>query len=675
MSIRKFDFLQKFSTHVKIRQNNQIALQSAQIVIQYLIEYCVKFAFEAERLMIMDKLIDNINGRESLMKLNTEQMYKLAEEIREYIIDCTASNGGHLASSLGAVELTIALHRVLRLPNDKIVWDVGHQSYAHKILTGRKDGMKDLRKLGGECGFCDPQASEYDSYTSGHTSTSLSLALGAACARDMSGEKYNVAAVIGDGALTGGMAMEAINNIGQEQKKMLIVLNDNEMSISENVGAMSNYLTRARTSAGYVKSKKGIDSALEKIPRYGKNIADFVRKTKEHVKYLVSPGIIFEEFGVTYLGPIDGHDIRGMEEVFRRAIKLDEPVIVHVVTKKGKGYAPAEKEPQKYHGVAPFNKMVGVKENAAETYSSVFGDEIARIARENMRVAVITPAMTLGSGLVDFAKEFPDRFFDVGIAEGHAVTFAAGLAGCGMVPVVSLYSTFAQRAYDSLIHDVALSGQHVVFAIDRAGLVPGDGKTHQGTFDISFFSSMPNVKILSPCSFDELRKMLRYAVEECDGPVVVRYPRGANQFITNAGDFEISRADVIKRGNAVTLLAEGVTLPSVVKCSEILESKGIECDVINARTIQPVDIETIEESVKKTGRLVCVEQTMRRGGMGENVIGLLAQRGVKTEYISVALNEYVTHGECAEIEEKYSFDKGSIADRIEKEWFDGKEKA
>lgn len=623
----------------------------------------------------MGNLIDKINGRESLMKLNTEQMYTLAKEMREYIIDCTAENGGHLASSLGAVELTIALHRVLRLPTDKLVWDVGHQSYAHKILTGRKDALMTLRKMGGECGFCDPKENASDSYVSGHTSTSLSLALGAACARDTLGEKFNVAAVIGDGALSGGLANEALNNIGQEQRKMLIILNDNEMSISENVGAMSNYLTRARTSAGYVKSKRGIDSALEKIPRYGKGIADFVRNAKEHVKYLVSPGVIFEELGITYLGPIDGHDIRGMEEVFRRALKLDEPVLVHVVTKKGKGYEFAEKEPQKYHGVAPFDKSEGVMESGAETYSSVFGDEISAIARDNNKVCVITPAMTLGSGLAAFAKEFPKRFYDVGIAEGHAVTFAAGLAGCGMVPVVSLYSTFAQRAYDSIVHDVALSNLHVVFAIDRAGLVPGDGKTHQGTLDVSFFSSIPNIKILSPCSFDELRKMLRYAIYECDGPVVVRYPRGANQFVLNSADFTLSCAAVVKEGDAVTLLSEGVSLPAVVKCSEILKDKGIDCEVINARTIQPVDIETIKQSVLKTGRLVCIEQNMRRGGLGENVIGLLAQMGVKTEYVSVALDEFVTHGEYAEIEKKYSFDSESIAERIEKEWFDGKEKA
>ena len=622
----------------------------------------------------MEKLIDKVTGRESLMKLNTEQMYTLAQEMRECIIDSVAKNGGHLASSLGAVELTIALHRVLRLPSDKIVWDVGHQSYAHKILTGRRAELNSLRKMGGECGFCDPDASEYDSYTSGHTSTSLSLALGAACARDSLGEKYNVAAVIGDGALSGGLAMEALNNIGQEQKKMLIILNDNEMSISENVGAMSNYLTRARTSAGYVKSKRGIDSALEKIPKYGKGIADFVRNAKEHVKYLVSPGILFEELGVTYLGPIDGHDIRGMEELFRRAIKLEEPVLVHVVTKKGKGYAPAEKEPQKYHGVSPFDKEEGVSENAAETYSSVFGDEISAIARENSKVAVITPAMTLGSGLVGFSKEFPKRFYDVGIAEGHAVTFAAGLAGCSMVPVVSLYSTFAQRAYDSIIHDVALSNLHVVFAIDRAGLVPGDGKTHQGTFDISFFSSMPNVKILSPCSFDELRKMLRYAVNECDGPVVVRYPRGANQYVGNMGDFVLSKAALLKKGDAVTILAEGTGVPSAVKCGELLSESGIECDIINARTIQPVDIECVKKSVQKTGRLVCIDQAMRRGGMGENVIALLAQCSVNTEYISVSLDEYVTHGEYPEIEKRYSFDSESIAERIKKEWFDGEEK-
>lgn len=622
----------------------------------------------------MDKLIDKVSSRESLIKLNTEQMYELAKEIREYIIDCTSQNGGHLASSLGAVELTIALHRVLRLPNDKIVWDVGHQSYAHKILTGRKENLKTLRKIDGECGFCDPCASEYDTYTSGHTSTSLSLALGAACARDALGLKYNVAAVIGDGALSGGLAMEAMNNIGQEQKKMLIVLNDNEMSISENVGALSNYLTRARTSAGYVKSKRGIDSALEKIPKYGKDIASFVKRTKEHVKYLVSPGVLFEEFGLTYLGPIDGHDIRGMEEVFRRALKLEEPVVVHVVTKKGKGYELAEKEPQKYHGVSPYNKMVGVRESSSETYSSVFGDEISSIARENDKVAVITPAMTLGSGLMDFAKEFPNRFYDVGIAEAHAVTFAAGLAGGGMVPVVSLYSTFAQRAYDSIVHDVAISNQHVVFAIDRAGIVPGDGKTHQGTFDVSFFSSLPNVKILSPCSFDELRKMLRYAVNECDGPVVVRYPRGGSEYVYNAAEFALSRADYIRKGDAVTILAEGTTLHSAVKSSNILSGKGITCDVINVRTIAPIDIETIKESVLKTGRLVCTEQSMRRGGMGENVISTLAAMGVKCEYISVALEDFVTHGEYDAIEKRYSFDSESIADRIEKEWFDGEEK-
>lgn len=623
----------------------------------------------------MDKLLDNMTGRENLIKMNTEQMYTLADEIREHIIDCTSTNGGHLASSLGAVELTIALHKVLRLPTDKIVWDVGHQSYAHKILSGRAENMKNLRKLGGECGFCEPSASEYDAYTSGHTSTSLSLALGAACARDTLGEKYNVVAVIGDGALTGGMAMEALNNIGQEQKRMLIVLNDNEMSISENVGAMSNYLTRARTSAGYVKGKRGIDSALEKIPRYGKDIADFVRRTKEHVKYLVSPGVIFEEMGVTYLGPIDGHDIRGMEEVFRRALKLNEPVLVHVITKKGNGYAPAEKEPQKYHGVAPFNKMVGVRESTSENYSSIFGDEISSIARENSKIAVITPAMTLGSGLNSFAKEFPDRFYDVGIAEAHAVTFAAGLAGCGMVPVVSLYSTFAQRAYDSIVHDVALSNLHVVFAIDRAGLVPGDGKTHQGIFDIPFFSSVPNIKILSPSSFDELRKMLRYATEECDGPVVVRYPRGAKEYSYNAGEFVIGKADVVRHGEDVTIVSEGVSLPESVKCAAILSEKGIECDVINLRSIAPLDAETITNSVNKTGRLVCVEQSMRRGGIGESVIEKMAKMGVETKFVSVALNEFVTHGEYDEIEKKYALDAESIADRIEKEWFYGEEKA
>ena len=623
----------------------------------------------------MEKLIDKVTDRENLIKLNSEQMYELADEIRDYIIDTTAKTGGHLASNLGTVELTIALHRVLRLPKDKIVWDVGHQSYTHKILSGRKENLKTLRQLDGECGFCDPCASEYDAFTSGHTSTSLSLALGAACARDTLGEKYNVAAVIGDGALSGGLAMEALNNIGQEQKKMLIVLNDNEMSISKNVGAMSSYLTRARTSTKYVKSKRDIDSALDKLPRYGRDIANFIRKTKEHVKYLVSPGVLFEELGVTYLGPIDGHDIRGMEDIFRRALKLDEPVLVHVITKKGKGYRPAEKEPQKYHGVSGFDRSVGATESKSENYSSVFGDEIVKIARENERVAVITPAMTLGSGLVKFSEEFPDRFYDVGIAEGHAVTFAAGLARGKMVPVVSLYSSFAQRAYDSIVHDVSISGEHVVFAIDRAGLVPGDGKTHQGIFDVSFFSSVPGIKILSPCSFDELRKMLNYAVNECDGPVVVRYPRGGTQYCHDTGEFSLSKADVIKEGVDVTLLCEGICLSECMKASEMLLDKGIDCEVINARTIAPVDIETVKESCKKTGCLICVEQLVRRGGLGESAISLLAESGVRVKFVSIALDTFVTHGTQSEIEKKYSFDAESIAERIEKEWLDGKEKA
>lgn len=634
-----------------------------------------KFVLGAERFFTMEKLIDKVVDRENLMKLNTEQMYQLAEEIRDYIVDCTAQNGGHLASNLGCVELTIALHRVMRVPKDKIIWDVGHQSYTHKILTGRKEEMKHLRKLGGECGFCDPVKNENDCYTSGHTSTSLSLALGAACARDALGEKYNVAAVIGDGALTGGLAMEALNNIGHEQKKMLIILNDNEMSISKNVGAMSSYLTRARTSSGYVKSKRGIDSALEKIPRYGKDIANLIRRTKEHVKYLVSPGVLFEEYGVTYLGPVNGHDIRGLEEVFRRALKLDEPVLVHVITKKGKGYEFAEKEPQKYHGVSPFNKMVGVSESGRETYSSVFGDEITKIATENKNVAVITPAMTLGSGLEKFSREIPERFFDVGIAEGHAVTFAAGLAGSGMVPVVSLYSTFAQRAYDSIVHDVALSGLHVVFAIDRAGLVPGDGKTHQGIFDVSFFSTMPNIKILSPCSFDELRKMLRYAVNECDGPVVVRYPRGSNSYDASMGDFEISKAVNVRHGDSVTVLCEGVVLPAVMEAAKKLSENNIECDVINLRTIIPPDMDTIAESACRTGRVLCVEQNIRRGGMGEYITSALAEKYNNISIRTVALDEFVEHGTYDEIEKRYLLDKDSIAERIIKEWFDGEEKA
>lgn len=621
----------------------------------------------------MDKLIDKVNSPVDLKKLNTQQLTVLAREIREYIIETTSTTGGHLASNLGTIELTIALHRVLRAPNDILVWDVGHQSYTHKILTGRKENLKTLRQLDGECGFCDPKESEYDSYTSGHTSTSLSLAFGAACARDKMGKKYNVAAVIGDGALAGGMAMEALDCIGDAGKNMLIVLNDNEMSISKNIGAMSNYLARARTSNKYIKSKKEIDSVLESIPKIGHKVANTIRNFKENFKSFVSPGVFFEELGITYLGPFDGHDIRKMEEVFRSALKLNEPVLVHVITKKGKGYKPAENAPHKYHGVSAFDPNEGAADSKSKNYSAVFGEKICEIARKNERVAVITPAMTLGSGLVGFEKEFPDRFYDVGIAEGHAVTFAAGLAGAGMVPVVSLYSTFAQRAYDSFVHDVAISNLHVVFAIDRAGLVPGDGKTHQGILDIAFFSSVPNMKILSPSSFDELGKMLEYAVNECDGPVVVRYPRGGEEYDYNSGSFELSKADVIKKGSNVTILSEGVTLSDVVSASQMLLEKGIEADVINARTITPIDIETVKESVLKTGFLVTVEQGISRGGMGENVIAALSKMGVRAKYVTISLDGFVTHGTHSQIKKRYLFDAESIAQRIEKEWSDGKE--
>lgn len=623
----------------------------------------------------MGSLIDSITNRDDLKKLSTQQLYMLADEIREYIIENTANTGGHLASNLGVVELTIALHRVLRVPSDTLVWDVGHQSYTHKILTGRKENLKTLRQLGGECGFCDPKASEFDSYTSGHTSTSLSLAFGAACARDKMGKKHNVAAIIGDGALAGGMAMEALDCIGDAQKRMLIVLNDNEMSISKNIGAMSNYLARARTSKGYIKGKQEIDSVLERLPVYGKNIANFVRKTKDNFKSFVSPGVFFEELGITYLGPFDGHDIRKMEEVFRSALRLNEPVLVHVITKKGKGYKFAEKAPHIYHGVSAFDASEGVGGSGGTNYSAVFGEELCAIAEKNELVNVITPAMTLGSGLVDFEKRFPDRFYDVGIAEGHAVTFAAGLAGAGMVPVVSLYSTFAQRAYDSFIHDVAISNLHVVFAIDRAGLVPGDGKTHQGIFDIAFLSSIPNMKILSPCSFDELRRMLDYAVNECDGPVAVRYPRGGEEYPYAAGELALCRADVVRKGKDITILSEGVSLYETMRAVKILENKGIDAEVINARTITPIDIDTIAESVSKTGFFVSVEQGIRRGGMGENAVSLLAERGIRAKCIIIALDEFVTHGSYEDIKEKYLLNGEEISRRIEEEWSDGKEKA
>ena len=614
----------------------------------------------------MYRYVDKIEKPADIKKLNTEQLSVLCEEIRHHLINSVSHSGGHLASNLGVVELTVALHRVLDCPEDKIVWDVGHQSYVHKILTGRGKDLESIRQLNGISGFCSPKESEYDLSYTGHASTSLSTAAGLAEMRKLNGENYNIAAVIGDGSFTGGLAFEAINNIGNLKSKMLIILNDNEMSISQNVGSFSAFLSKARTNKKYTSSKRKIVEKLSQ-KKGGKRTLEFLRKVKRLVKSAVEPSMLFEQFGITYLGPVNGHNISDMEDLFRRALLLDEPVLVHVITKKGKGYEPAEKMPQKFHGVGPFEKETGEIASKVGSYSEVFGNKLCELAEKNDKIVAITPAMIPGSGLGKFGEKFPDRLFDVGIAEGHAVTFAGGISIGGGIPVVAIYSTFLQRAYDNLIHDIALGNNHTVFAIDRAGLVGGDGATHQGVFDISYLTTVPNMTLLSPSSYSELEKMLAYAVEEHKGPIAIRYPRGRCYMGIDNGDFTLSKASVIRKGENITIVAEGQSVCLALKSAELLEKKGIQAEVIDVRTIKPMDFDTIFDSALKTGAIFSIEENMKRGGMGEMIASELKSRGFEINMQIKAIDdEYITHASISDLNEKYGYTPEQIASDIER---------
>ncbi len=615
----------------------------------------------------MYKYVDKIQYPSDIKKLNSNQLTVLCEEIRGLLINSVSQSGGHLASNLGVVELTVALHRVLNTPEDKIVWDVGHQSYVHKILTGRGNDLSTIRQLGGLCGFCNPNESEFDSCYTGHASTSLSTALGLAQIRKIKAESHNIVSVIGDGAFTGGLAFEALNNIGNLKTKLLIILNDNEMSIAENVGAFSTLLSRARTNTTYTESKRNIVNKIQKLPGGGKKIMNALQKIKKLVKSAVEPNLLFEQFGITYLGPVNGHDISAMEELFKRALRLDEPVLVHVITKKGKGYEPAEVMPQKYHGVGPFEKNTGKIQSKSDSFSNVFGDKLCEIAKHNKKLVAITPAMTLGSGLDIFLEKYPERLYDVGIAEGHAVTFAGGIAAGGGVAVVAVYSTFLQRAYDNIIHDVALGNYHVVFAVDRAGLVPGDGATHQGLFDISYLTGIPNMTLLSPSSYSELEKMLYYAIEEHKGPIAIRYPKGKCDFKENNGEFVLSKASVIREGENVTIVSEGQSVSLAVSAAEILSTKGIEAEVIDVRTLKPIDFDSVFKSALKTGNLFSIEENLRRGGMGEMLAGEAKLRNLDFKMCIKALeDEFVVHGSIEDIKDKYGFTPEQVALQVER---------
>jgi 1-deoxy-D-xylulose-5-phosphate synthase len=591
-------------------------------------------------------------------------MERLANEIRLFLIEKVSRTGGHLASNLGVVELTLALHKVFSTPRDKIIWDVGHQSYVHKIITGRRDYFDSLRQFNGIAGFPKVSESSHDCFNTGHSSTSISAAFGFAKARDIKNEDYSVVAVIGDGALTGGMSFESLNNAGRSLSSIIVILNDNEMSISKNVGSLSSYLSKIRTEPVYFKAKEDFDIILSKIPAIGKSAARAIDRAKDTIKYLVMPGVFFEEIGFKYLGPIEGHDIVQLTEVLTRAKKIRGPVLIHVRTQKGKGYTFAEKRPQTFHGISPFEIETGeAKESNGSTYSQIFGGEMIKIAESNPDVVAITAAMPHGTGLDGFQKRFPSRFFDVGIAEQHAVTFAAGLAQGGLKPVVAVYSSFLQRAYDQILHDVALQNLHVVFAIDRAGIVGEDGETHHGIYDISYLSHMPNMTIVSPSDYFEFRKMLEYAVLFHSGPIAIRYSKGAGrEKILETGPIVKGKGVRIRKGNDITLAAAGNMVETALDAATILEKSGISAEVINARFIKPLDAELFLNSVNKTGGLATIEDNVIRGGFGSSLLELLTHLKVSADIRLFGFpDEPITHGSSNEIYRKYKLDSESIA--------------
>lgn len=551
-------------------------------------------------------MLERVNDTKDLKKLTIKEKEELAEDIRKYIIEIVSKNGGHLASNLGVVELTLALESVFDVNKDKIVWDVGHQTYVHKILNGRKEEIKNIRKLNGIAGFPKTKESETDCFNTGHSSTSVSAAMGMAKARDIKHENNSVIAVIGDGALTGGMALEALNHIGSSKTNVIVVLNDNEMSISKNIGGINMLLTKLRARKLYTVSNKSGKKILEKIPVVGNFIIKIVRKAKKGIKQLIIPKMFFEDIGFKYLGPIDGHNIEDMELIFKRAKELDEPVLIHVLTKKGKGYKPAEDEPDKFHATSPFDIETGkAKKQKSKDYSKAFGEKLVELAKNNKKIVAITAAMKDGTGLAEFANEYPDRFFDVGIAEQHALTFAAGLAIEGMIPFVPIYSSFYQRAYDQVIHDICMQNLPVVMCVDRAGIVGADGETHQGILDLSFFKVIPNLTIMAPKDFQELQSMMEFAVE-LNKPVVIRYPRGgeAEQKFNTHNYIRYKRCGFLTTGKDVTIVAIGNQVSKAMNIFRKLKEMNISAEVINARFLKPFDKYAILSSICKT-RFCC----------------------------------------------------------------------
>ena len=612
-------------------------------------------------------MLEQIKEPNDIKDISEERLYGLANEIRRFLIRSISNTGGHLASNLGAVELTIALHRVYDLPKDKIIWDVGHQAYTHKILTGRIDEFKNLRKEGGISGFPRRSESECDVYDTGHSSTSISAGLGYVKARELTGQDYNVCAVIGDGALTGGMAYEALNNASLIDKNFVIVLNDNAMSISKSIGGMADYLNEIRTSAHYRDFKEGVTSALKSIPIVGEQVVERLRKTKSGLKQLFIPGMLFENMGITYLGPVDGHNIRHMIKTLRTAKKVQGPVIVHVLTNKGKGYAPAINDPSKFHGTSAFDLNTGkAKKENTGTYSDVFSETIVEMAAENKKIAAVTAAMKEGTGLGSFAKLYPERFFDVGIAEEHAVSFSTALALGGMLPVAAIYSSFLQRGFDQVMMDTCMQNAHVIFAIDRAGFVGEDGKSHQGLFDLSYLNMMPNMTVMAPKSGNELSQMLKYA-QKLKGPVAIRYPKGnASNILDDVNsDIRFGKAEVIKKGKEVAILAVGAMVEIAMKASELLKEDNIEPTIVNMRFVKPFDEETVLSLANENKLIVTLEENVKNGGFGMKVLELINRKKINTDvYIGAVDDHFVTHASISRQREMNGLDENSIAGRI-----------
>lgn len=612
-------------------------------------------------------VLEKIKQENDIKALSQDELFLLADEIREFLIQKISVTGGHLASNLGVVELTMALHLVFDLPKDKIVWDVGHQSYTHKILTGRKAGFDELRKYGGMSGFPKRKESECDCFDTGHSSTSIAAGLGYAMARQIKGEDYKVVSVIGDGAMTGGMAYEGLNNASRIRSNFIIALNDNNMSISENVGGLSGHLSYLRTTESYQEIKTGLANSLSKIPVYGEGLVRRLRRTKSGIKQLFLPGMLFENMGIMYIGPIDGHDILAMAKAFREASKFQGPVLVHVITQKGKGYLPAERHPARFHGTEPFAVETGLpkKKRVKANYTDVFSTVMFKLGGRDERIVALTAAMADGTGLKRFRIKYPERFFDVGIAEEHMVTFAAGLAAAGLKPIVAVYSSFLQRAFDQTLHDVCIQNLPVVFAVDRAGLVGSDGETHQGIFDVSYLSSIPNMTVLAPKNKWELSDMVKFAVQ-FPSPIAIRYPRG--EAYDGLSEFRapiaFGKGELLYEESGIALIALGSMVKTAESVREALKKAGYSCTLVNARFAKPFDEELFLNLSKNHTLFVTLEENVACGGFGERVLAFLFRHGI-SKVLNIAIpDDYVEHGNVELLRKEVGLDEASITERI-----------